>query len=252
MRSFSAKVGSLLRKRGKKRKPKATDPFDVFLEPAAARLNRARLEHLRSLQLDIGRKRVLEVGAGIGLLTGFFEELGCSVLSTDGREENVAEMNRRFRHRAVRQLDLDNETTVAAAGQFDIIFCYGTLYHLSNPEQALNALATIGAEMILLETCVTPGRHYDVHLVRESASGNQAISRVGCRPTRPWIMAKLATAWGHSYVSKTQPDHPDFEIDWEIPYKHGNYRAVFVGSKVPLRNENLMDVLPDHQVRCRS
>jgi len=247
--SFSTRVRSLLRQAGRKRKKKSVGPFDVFLDPAAVRLNQARLEHLQSLQLNIAGKRVLEVGAGIGLLTGFFEELDCCVLSTDGRDENLAEMKRRFPHRAVKRLDLDDERSVAGFGQFDIIFCYGTLYHLSRPEQALKALAAIGTEMILLETCLTPGTHVNVHLVRESSSGNQAISRIGCRPTRPWIMAKLAAYWGHPYVSKTQPDHPDFEIDWVIPYKHGNYRAVFVGSKVPLMNEKLTDVLPDHQHR---
>jgi len=46
--------------------------FAGFLEPNALALNQARLNHLATLDLPIDGKSVLEVGAGIGLLTGFF------------------------------------------------------------------------------------------------------------------------------------------------------------------------------------
>ena len=49
-----------------------------------AQIIKARLDHLASLNLDISEKSVLEVGAGIGLLTGFFEDRGCSILSLKG------------------------------------------------------------------------------------------------------------------------------------------------------------------------
>ena len=58
--------------------------FSVFQEPEALRINRVRQEHLASLGLELHGKSVLEVGAGIGLHTDFFEERGCDVLSTDG------------------------------------------------------------------------------------------------------------------------------------------------------------------------
>jgi hypothetical protein len=45
------------------------DPFAVFLTPEASAINMARQTHLASLGLDLARKRVLEVGAGIGLHT---------------------------------------------------------------------------------------------------------------------------------------------------------------------------------------
>jgi hypothetical protein len=61
-----------------------TSPFDVFLTPEALHINRARLDHLASLGLDLQSKRGLEVGAGIGLHASFFEERGCDILSTDG------------------------------------------------------------------------------------------------------------------------------------------------------------------------
>jgi 2-polyprenyl-3-methyl-5-hydroxy-6-metoxy-1,4-benzoquinol methylase len=63
----------------------------VFDRPHATKINEARLKHLDSLGLELTNSKVLEVGSGIGLLTGFFENLGCEILSTDARAENVAE-----------------------------------------------------------------------------------------------------------------------------------------------------------------
>src|SRR5579859_1357800 len=134
-------------------------PFDVFLEPEAQRINVARLEHLASLGLDLDRKSVLEVGAGIGLHTAFFEQRGCDVLSTDGAPPNVAEMLRRWPHRRLGLLDLDQPTDLRGLGTFDVVYCYGTLYHLRDPDGALARLAAVCSGVILLETVVSRGAH---------------------------------------------------------------------------------------------
>src|SRR5260370_41818327 len=111
--------------------------FSVFLEPEALRINEARQQHLASLGLDLDGKRVLEVGAGIGLHTAFFEERGCDVLSTDGNPLNVAEMLLLYPDRKLGVLDLDRPADLADLGMFDIVYCYGTLYHLRDPDSAL-------------------------------------------------------------------------------------------------------------------
>src|SRR5215467_7370709 len=107
--------------------------FTTFLDPEAQRINRIRHAHLASLGLNLQAKRVLEVGAGIGLLTAFFEERGCDVLSTDANPTNVAEMLRRYPHRKIGLLDLDRPAPLSDLGDFDIVYCYGTLYHLCDP-----------------------------------------------------------------------------------------------------------------------
>src|SRR5215831_9457103 len=130
---------------------------DVFLSPDALSINEARLCHLASLGLDLAGKTVLEVGGGIGLHTCFFESLGCIITWTDGRSDNVQEAKRRYPHRNIAVLDLDQETDLGRLGKFDLIYYYGTLYHLAKPQDALKALAKICRGQILLETCVTPG-----------------------------------------------------------------------------------------------
>ena len=123
---------------------------DRFLIDLALVSNKARLLHLDSLNLDLAGKSVLEVGAGIGLLTGYLEAKGCSVLSTDGRPGNVRAMEKLFPWRTVGVVDLDLISDVTKLGKFDVVFCYGVLYHLKEPEKALGMLSDACDGMILL------------------------------------------------------------------------------------------------------
>lgn len=227
----------------------APGPFDVFLTPEAIAINRARLAHLASLGLSLERKRVLEVGAGIGLLTGFFVDRGCSVLVTDGNPQNVAAIRQRYPACQVEVLDLDREQDLSRFGRFDIIFCYGTLYHLTKPEEALARLARICDGQILIETGVALGRFAEIHFLKDFSGNNQAVSGIGCRPTRQWVLDTLRRWFGHGYITRTQPDYPDYQTNWELPDTRLMYRAVFIGSKEPLNNPNALESPPQTQPR---
>jgi len=227
------------------------DPFAVFLYDEGRQLDAARQDHLATLDLELAGASVLEVGAGIGLHTPFLTGLGCEVVSTDGRPGNVRELARRNPDVRVGVLDLESAPHIDGLGHFDVVYCYGLLYHLSRPEQALRSLSEI-ADTILLETCVTPGDSVAVNLVAERAAvATQATGGTGCRPTRPWIMQTLQALWGNAYVSTTQPVHPWFPLDWSTlpttvePSRFT--RAVFVGSRRPLDTPTLLTVLPDRQ-----
>ena len=223
------------------------DPFAVFLTPEASAINIARQAHLASLRLDLEHKQVLEVGAGIGLHTPFFLKRGCEVLVTDGNAENVGEIRRRLANVPSALLDIEQDGTLDDLGTFDIVYCYGLLYHLSNPEAAIAKFASVCRGQLLLETVVGLGRHSELQLIRDFVSNNQAVSGIGCRPTRPWIMQTLTRYFGWAYVTRTQPDYPDFTPDWIIPETRLIYRGVFVGSKYPLSNPELLSELPDRQ-----
>jgi SAM-dependent methyltransferase len=220
------------------------------LTPEALAINQARLAHLASLGLDLHAKRVLEVGAGIGLLTHFFVERGCSVLVTDANPQNTAEIQRRHPNYHVEVLDLDRERDLSRFGSFDIVFCYGTLYHLAYPEEALASLARICDGQILVETAVALGRFSEIHFVKDFSGNNQAVGGVGCRPTRQWVLDALRRWFGHAYIARTQPDHPDYPTNWDLLDTRLLYRAVFVGSKQPLRQPDLVEVPPPLQPRC--
>jgi SAM-dependent methyltransferase len=225
-------------------------PYAVFLTPAAHAINRARQDHLASLGLDLSGKRVLEVGAGIGLHTRFFLARGCGVVVTDGEPQNVEEIRRRHPGLRAEVLDLDDgQAALSHLGSFDLVYCYGLLYHLADPERAIRRLSEVCTGQLLLETCVSLGRYSEVVFLRDFAGNNQATSGIGCRPTRAWLMEKLVAYFGHAYHSKTQPAHPDFPTDWDLPETRLIYRAVVVGSKQPLQSPALTTEIPRKQAQ---
>jgi 16S rRNA A1518/A1519 N6-dimethyltransferase RsmA/KsgA/DIM1 with predicted DNA glycosylase/AP lyase activity len=61
-------------------------------------INSRRLEHLATLMLPIDTKSVLEVGAGVGDLTSFFLDRGCSVTSIEPRPENIEYFRARYKN----------------------------------------------------------------------------------------------------------------------------------------------------------
>jgi SAM-dependent methyltransferase len=213
--------------------------FESFDAAEAMEINRARQDHLASLGLNLANQSVLEVGAGVGWHTLFFERLGCTVLSTDARPENVREHLRRYPHRAgrVEVADLTVPGSHDRFGQFDFVYCYGTLYHLSNPALCIRDLSKICRRFFLLETCVNPQDNGRINLVREDRRyPNQSFHGLGCRPGRDWVMAELHRHFASAYVTVTQPDHPEFPLTWPVVLLPGmqNARAVFVASRETL------------------
>lgn len=225
---------------------------NVFHSETYLRHNQSRLGHLATLGLDLSAKSVLEVGAGIGDHTGFYLERGCRVTVTDARPENLAIIRRRFAGNAmveVQLLDLDDPRSLS--GTFDVVHCYGLLYHLRQPAQALPFLAAHCGSILLLETCVSRGDEIAVNPVAEPFHVySQAFYGTGCRPTRPWVWSSLKEHMPHVYVSRTQPDHEEFPLDWDAPPENPNslMRAVFVASRKDLAgNPMLLASLPRRQ-----
>jgi len=220
--------------------------YNNFLTPDYQRHNLARLRHLASLGLAIDGKRVLEVGAGIGDHTLFYLYRCCEVLPTDGRAENVDFIRNRLGIRA-EVLDVQSHPeAILALGHFDILHCYGFLYHISNPEDFLQHAARI-AQSIFLETCVSYGSAAEVNPVAEQSSNpSQALHGRGCRPTRAWVFQTLKKHYEFVYCPKTQPRHEEFPLDWDkAPASNDRLtRAVFIASHAEIGNPLLVQELP--------
>ena len=193
---------------------------------------------------------MLEVAAGIGDHTTFFLDRGCTVVSTEGRAENLAMLRQRYPSLDVRQLDLDSPVDLGRS--FDIVYCYGTLYHLHRPAEALAFMAGCCRRMILLETCVSYGDQRAINLVDEAAvDPTQSVVGRGCRPTRPWVYHELRRLFEHVYTPRTQPNHEEFPLDWTKPPESPGAltRSVFIASRQPLENPILSEELLMQQVR---
>lgn len=225
-------------------------PEFAFRSDVYLRHNQRRQEHLATLGLPLAEKSVLEVAAGIGDHTGFFLDRGCQVLATDGRGANVEILRRRFGTQHTRLLDLDRPDP-SFVDRFEVVYCYGALYHLARPDAAIAYLAERCTGMMLLETCVAVGDHEAVNPVPELARrATQAVSGAGCRPTRPWVWNRLREQFPHVYATRTQPWHDEFPLDWSrAPGPGALTRAVFVASRRPLPLPDLVDQLPQQQSR---
>ena len=215
------------------------------------RHNQRQQEHLASLDLPLAGKSVLEVGAGIGDHTSFFVDRGCAVTSTEVRPESLEIIRDRFRDLRVVRLDMDRPDDHAVDAEYDIIYCFGLLYHLSRPAEAIEFMARHCREMLLLSTRVSFGDDEEVHLVTEPAQEFTAsFVGVGCRPTRPWIFRELRSRFAHVYATETQPWHDEFPIDWTVePPEDGLTRSVFVASHAPLDSPLLLEDIPMRQRR---
>jgi len=209
--------------------------YELFRSPHYLRHNQRRQEHLASLGLDLANRFVLEVGAGIGDHTTFFLDRGCNVLSTEPRPENcnlfafMMRSSAASGYQAAARASLlpcaVEELDRHVAERFDVVYCYGLLYHVPDPALALDQVAARCADLLLLETAVSLGDAAAIRDVAEVASAaTQAVTGQGVRPTRPWLLARLAAHFAHVYVPATQPAHEEFPLGDELRTPPGQRR----------------------------
>jgi hypothetical protein len=228
----------------------ANEPVRHFHSNHYLRHNARRLEHLASLRIPVAGMSVLEVGAGIGDHSHYYIDRGCDITITEARPANLKFLKIRYPACKVQALDMERPSRVEGS-PFDVIHCYGLLYHLNNPAQAVEYFAKTAGKMLLLETCVSFGAGDHVNLTNEpQASPTQAYSGTGCRPTRSWVFNKLREVFKYVYLPKTQPCHAEFPLDWTAPDKHAAHlqRSIFIASHERLENDMLTPSLIMKQI----
>lgn len=220
------------------------DGLETFDQPEAVEINHARMTHLASLGLPIDGKKVLDVGSGVGHLAQFFVSRGCRVVCIDGREQNIASLRLRYPGLVAHAANVETES-LAQFGTFDIVFCYGLLYHLENPLLALRNMASVCEGLLLLETMVCDHTLPVLRLDEETAAFNQALGGLGCRPSPSYIALALnRVGFQFVYAPKLLPDRQDFRFEWKNNldwWRDGHpLRCIFVASKSELQNAHLV------------
>lgn len=223
---------------------------DLFHGPYYSRHTARRLEHLASLGLPVAGKSVLEVGAGIGDLSHFYMDRGARITITETRPDSLGYLRFRYPEADIRSLDLENPVDLPDA-PFDVVHCYGVLYHLSRPAEALAFLSRHCGSFLVLETRVSYGDDETINPVNEIRQlASEAASGGGCRPTRTWVTRELRQHFPYVYLSKTQPDHHEFPVDWTAgAAKVESSRAIWVASRQPLDLPSLVTEIPARQFR---
>lgn len=227
--------------------PQGPGGIFVFESDAAERINRARMGHLATLGLPLDGRRVLDVGAGIGKLARFFVERGCRVVCVEGRAENVAVIRERYSDVEAIVGDVQTDA-LKSHGTFDVVFCYGLLYHTENPLATLRNLASVCGDLMLIETIVCDFERPVAALDDESAgTWNQSLSPLAMRPSPAWVTMALSRLGFHVYMPRTVPDYEDYQFEWKNNGDHWRdehpLRAVFVASRQALSNPALRFLL---------
>jgi len=213
--------------------------------------NHARLTHLESLGLPLANRRVLELGSGPGDHTGFYMERGCAVVSVDARQDCLDVLKQRYPGAQAELCDLNDPTGLGPLGAFEVIHCYGILYHLEDPSQLIRYMGEACTGLAVVETCVGVNRSQNPDIVEETIDDfTQSSTGRGSRPMREWVFEALGRHFPCVYQTRTQPNHPEFPANWkDLTNAPPLVRAVFVASKQPLDLPTLSPGILDVQQR---
>jgi len=138
------------------------------------------------------------VGCGIGDFSRFLADLNFRVTGLDGREENVAEARRRNPGIAFEVADAE-DLPVSRLGTFDLVLCFGLLYHLENPFRAIRHLQAVTNRLLLIETMRVPDAHATMALLDEGVVVDQGLNYVAFYPSESCLIKMLYRA-GFSHV----------------------------------------------------
>ena len=215
--------------------PSVTITLTQFDQKHYRELIQARGE---TIQRVIGKLKPLlelttavDVGCGVGFFAEMLRKSGLSVGGFDGRQENVAEARRRFPDIPFECADIE-DPAITRIGKFDLVLCFGLLYHLENPMLAIRHLRAITAKGLLLESMCVPGNRAEMLVREESRAADQSLTEIAVCPSESGLVKMLYRAgFENVYRVAELPEHDDFR---ETP-EHARRRTVLFASVVPVR-----------------
>jgi len=192
----------------------------VFDTPDALRIVEARKSAVRplleELRQKLGMRTVADAGCGIGRFSSFLQQSGFEVTGIEGREENVLEARRRYPDIEFHQANVEDEAMVRQ-GTFDLVFCFGLLYHLENPLLAIRHLRALTKKGLLLESMCIPDARASMLLLNEPRLENQSLTDVAFYPSESCLVKMLYRAgFPAVYRLAVLPDHDEFRETAEL------------------------------------
>lgn len=193
----------------------------VFDQQHYELLNRARGDVVRALLADLkgplNLRTAIDVGCGLGYFSQLLKSLGFEVIAIDGRRQNLDEAQRR--NPGIRFLQFDAENpAMPSLGKFDLVFCFGLLYHLENPMRVIRHLKEMTGNLFLVEGVIYPGDGPTMTLVEESPDEDQGLNHFAFYPTEACLLKMFYRAgFPHAYTFSTQPNHSDYRSQHRQP-----------------------------------
>lgn len=166
---------------------------------------------LSEIKSPLGLQTTVDVGCGLGYFSGLLLSLGFEVTAVDGRAENVEEARRRYPNVSFSQCNAE-DPKLKEIGQFDLVFCFGLLYHLENPLLAMRNLHEMTRKALFVEGVIFPGEEPSMALVDEEAHDDQGLNHIAFYPTEACLVKMLyRSGFSHVYGFVRQPEHPDYQ-----------------------------------------
>jgi FkbM family methyltransferase len=202
-------------------------PFD---QKEYRQLIEARGETIRravtGLKSALKLSNAVDAGCGVGFFSQTLAECGLNVCGFDGREENVAEARRRFPNIPFEEGNIE-ERAILQLGRFDLVLCFGVLYHLENPMLAVRNLRGLTEKCLLLESMCLQEEKASMLLREEPCQDDQGLTEVACYPSEEGLVKMLyRSGFGMVYRVIPLPDHEDFRETAE----HARRRTVLLAS----------------------
>jgi SAM-dependent methyltransferase len=206
-----------------------SSPFDQLHYQIYAR-NEAIQNVVQRIAPVLELKNALDAGAGLGFFSQTLLDCGLCVRGFDGRIENVLEARKRFPHIAFEHGDLQ-ERSILNLGVFDLVLCFGLLYHLENPLLAMRHLRALTKKCLLLESMCVPDDKPSMLLREEPSESDQGLTDVACYPSEDSLV-KMLYRVGFSFVYRLArlPKHDDFCETFE----HRRKRTVLLATSISI------------------
>ena len=149
----------------------------------------------------VGR-RVLDVGCGVGILSGTLSDIGMGVTAVDARSENISEARNRFPGIAFDVYDVEVENLKEKEGTFDVVVCFGLLYHLEDPFRVVRDLFEVTNDYLIIESLIAPGDAPRMILMNEPEGEDKALKGIAFVPTENCLV-KMCYQAGFDKVYKS-------------------------------------------------
>jgi SAM-dependent methyltransferase len=172
---------------------------------------------LAEIKMPLGLRTAVDVGCGLGYFSGLLQSTGFEVTGVDGRHQNVEEAQRRNPNTRFLRFDAE-DPSLRSLGRFDLVFCFGLLYHLENPLLAIRHLRAMTEKVLLVEGVIFPGDEPTMGLVDEGPSEDQGLNHIAFYPTEACLQKMLYCA-GFRFVYRftAPPEHPGYHRNGRIP-----------------------------------
>lgn len=223
----------------------------VFDQKIYEELNTAREGVVRELVPQLKRAMpmatAVDIGCGVGYFSDVLHSLGLNVLGLDAREQNVLEARRRYPHLRFETMNAE-DPRLLELGQFDLVFCFGLLYHLENPFRTIRTMSAMTAQFALLEGVCYPSKESVMVLVDENDLNDQGVANIAFVPSEACLLKMLyRSGFSSCFLPRAMPDHSYYRQSTQI----FRLRTLLAASKQPMQLASLIpQPVPSSELRA--